>query len=132
MKGADYRLVKVLSRLAALVMSLVWGFFVSFNVVFSDIFGTSEMIWAVAFVFAAYLLLGLPFGLMDPTTGTKWTWWLAIPGVLFPLLMLFDNASRLIYTAAVILAAGGGTFLGAWSGAAIGAYAKRRRRRDPS
>jgi hypothetical protein len=121
---------RVLARIIAFALGLLWGFFVAFNVVFSDVFGASGMLSAVAFVLAAYFGLGLAFGAIGPKTGARWTVWLATPGMLFPLLMLSDNPGRWLYTLGVILAVLGGTLAGAWSGASLrrrlSAWSRRR------
>lgn len=124
------RLMRVASRVLALLLGMVWGFFVAFNVVFSDIFGVLEMAWAVGFVFIAYALLGLPFGALGRATSWRWAWWLASMGVLFVMLSLFDNLARTVYMTAVILAVVGGSALGALLGSslaeAVSKYAARR------
>jgi uncharacterized protein YneF (UPF0154 family) len=107
----------LLSRTVALAFGLLWGFFVAFNVVFSDIFGSAALAGAVAFVFAAYLALGFGFGVVGRRSAGGYTGWLATPGGLFALLMLGDNPARIIYTLAVVIAVVGGTMSGVWLGA---------------
>jgi hypothetical protein len=106
----------IASRVAAFAFGVIWGFFVAFNVVFSDVFGIGEMAGAVGFVAVAYAVLGLAFGFAGPVTGWRWMWWLGIPGTLLVVLGLFDNVSRAIYHAAVIAAVVGGSAGGAWLG----------------
>lgn len=112
----------VVGRVAALVAGVLWGFFAAFNVVFSDVFGFTEMAWAVVFVLAAYVILGGIFGAAGPGTGWRWMWWLAPPGVLFVALALFDNVARAIYHASVISAVIGGSL----AGAALGVWIRER------
>ena len=106
----------VLGRAAALLCAVVWGFFVAFNVVFSDVFGVGDMVGAVGFVAGAYAALGLLFGLAGPRTGWRWMLWLSVPGVLLVFLGLFDNVSRAVYHAAVIAAVIAGSAAGGWFG----------------
>ncbi len=119
--------MRALGRVAAVAMGLVWGFFVAFNVVFSDVFGVSEMAGAVVFVFVAYVLLGAVFGAAGPRTGSRWAWWLAPPGVLLVAVGLADNVARVVYHAAVIAAVVGGTLGGAVLGVKVREYLGRRR-----
>jgi len=113
---------RALARIVAVALGLVWGFFVAFNVVFSDVFGLSDMLGAVGFVVFAYFGLGLAYGALGPKTGARWTGWLATPGALFALLMISDNSERIGYTLGVVLAVVGGTLFGSW----LGSYARRR------
>lgn len=106
----------LLSRVVALAFGLAWGFFVAFNVVFSDIFGTAEMLGAVTFVVGAYLVLGLGFGIVGHKTGQRFTVWLATPGALFALLMLSDNPARVAYTLGVATGVIGGSVVGVYAG----------------
>ncbi len=112
------RIVAVMSRVVAVAFGLVWGFFVAFNVVFSDIFGVNDMLVAIVYVLAAYFILGLAFGALGPKTGWKWTWWIAPPGVILAALMIADNPDRVLYVAgvmaSVVVATLGGTWLGAY------------------
>ena len=110
---------RALARIMAVAFGLLWGFFVAFNVVFSDVFGLSDMVGAVAFVLVAYFGLGLVYGVLGPKTGVRWTGWIAAPGALFALLMISDNPSRIGYTASVVAAVVGGTLLGSWLGSSL-------------
>lgn len=114
----SHTILVVLSRLAALALGVVWGFFVAFNVVFSDIFGVQEMLLAILYVIVAYLALGLVFGALGPKTSWRWTPWLATPGALFVVFMILDNPARIVYVLGVLVAVVGaslaGSFLGAW------------------
>ncbi|MFU8890960.1 MAG: hypothetical protein ACNA76_04770 [Anaerosomatales bacterium] len=49
----DGRTAAVAGRAVALLFAVVWGFFVAFNVVFSDVFGLGDMVGAVGFVAVA-------------------------------------------------------------------------------
>lgn len=109
----------VVSRIVALLFGILWGFFVAFNVVFSDVFGLSGMLGALLYVVVGYLILGFLFGSIGPRTGTRWTPWLAGPGMAFTAFALFDNVSRMIYVAGVIVATLGATYLGCRAGAWI-------------
>lgn len=71
----------VAARLCAVVFGLAWGFFVAFNVVFSDVFGLRDHLAALLYVLVAYFLLGVGFGFAGPKTSLRWAWWLAAPGV---------------------------------------------------
>ncbi|MDF1542714.1 MAG: hypothetical protein P1P71_06305 [Anaerosomatales bacterium] len=118
----------VVARVVALLLSVVWGFFVAFNVVFSDVFGVGDMVGAIGFVAGAYALLGLLFGLAGPRTGWRWMWWLSAPGVLLVFLGLFDNVGRALYHAAVIAALMAGSAFGGW----LGAWVRGRFSRGPA
>ena len=118
--------VAVLGRAAALLCAVVWGFFVAFNVVFSDVFGLGDMVGAVAFVAGAYALLGLVFGLAGPRTGWRWMWWLSVPGVLLAMMMISDRPDRLAYHGAVVLSVLGGSAAGAWAGGRLGVWLRHR------
>ena len=122
------RVPAVVSRVIALLLGVVWGFFVAFNVVFSDVFGLADMVGAVGFVVAAYALLGIVFGLAGPVTGWRWMWWLSVPGVLLVFLGLFDNVTRMLYHAAVIAAVIGGSAFGGW----LGSWVRSRFSRGPA
>ena len=121
------RIPKIAGRLAASVLGLVWGFFVAFNVVFSDIFGATDMAAAVAFVLGAYSVLGLAVGAVGPATGWRWAPWLAVPGLLFVMLSLADNVARIVYVRAVIAAITIGSVAGAWAGARLRRHLTRDR-----
>ncbi len=126
MSGGHERVRGFARGATGLLAGVVWGFFVAFNVVFSDVFGLGEMAGAVAFVYIAYTALGFLFGLAGPRTGIRWAWWLAAPGVVFVLPGLLDTPGRALYHAAVIAAVAGGTAGGAWAGAHL-----RARRATP-
>lgn len=113
----------VLSRAVALFLGVLFGFFVAFNAVFSDVFGVGEMLGAIAYVLVAYFVLGFVYGLAAPETGWRWTPWLAAPGVLFAAFMIFDNPARVLYVGGVMLSAAAATFAGSW----LGAFARRSR-----
>jgi hypothetical protein len=99
-------------------MGLFVGFFAAFNVLFSDVFGVSQMLGALAYVLVAYALLGLAFGAVGPGSGWRWVPWLAAPGALAGILSLGDGGERALYALGVVLATVGGTLggvlLGAW------------------
>lgn len=118
MRTMSHTMRAILSRLVALTAGVVWGFFVAFNVVFSDIFGLQQMLLAILYVIVAYLGLGLLFGALGPKIAWRWTPWLAAPGALFVVFMLFDNPARVVYVLGVLVAVVGatlaGSYLGAW------------------
>ncbi len=124
------RVLVVLSRIVALVFGFVWGFFVAFNAVFSDVFGAREMLGALLYVLGAYFGLGLVFGVGEPGTGPKWTWWLAPPGVLLSALMSADAPERVVYVFGVMASVVVATLGGSWAGS----FARMRlgTTRDPS
>jgi len=112
--------LRVLSRVLALAVGMLLGFFVAFNGVLSDILGFSDTAGAIVFVFVAYLLTGMVFGVSGRRYGWKWSLWLAPPGVALLLTSLFDaGGERLIYILAVLLAVTVGSAGGSWVGAAI-------------
>lgn len=122
------RLGIVFSRVVALIFGILWGFFVAFNVVFSDVFGLTGMLGALLYVIVGYLILGFFFGAIGSHTGTRWTPWLAGPGMAFTAFALFDNFSRMIYVTGVIVATLGATYLGCRAGSWIrGRISKERK-----
>jgi hypothetical protein len=124
--AVDGRTAAVVGRAVALLFAVVWGFFVAFNVVFSDVEGTSEMLWALFYVFGAYAALGLAFGAAGPCTGWRWMWWLSVPGVLLVMMTLSDRPDRLAYHGAVVLSVLGGSAAGAWAGGRLGVWLRNR------
>jgi hypothetical protein len=115
----------ILSRVLAVLVGLVWGVFVAFNVVFSDVFGVRGMLGAIAYVLVAYFGLGLAFGAVGPKTGWKWTWWLAPPGVILAGLTLSDAPRNMAYPLGVIASVIAATLAGSW----LGSYVRMRFRR---
>lgn len=113
------RLRHATSRIFALFMGLFFGFFAAFNVLFSDIFGVSQMLGALAYVFVAYTLLGLAFGAAGPGSGWRWVPWLAAPGALAGILSLGDGGVRALYALGVVLATAGGALGGVLLGALV-------------
>ncbi|MBE0475688.1 MAG: hypothetical protein IBX62_01105 [Coriobacteriia bacterium] len=114
------RLKRIAGRVFAVLLGVVWGFFVSFNAVFSDVFGARDMAGALVYVLVGFALLGLGFGLAAPSTGPRWAWWLATPGVLMVALFTIGEYQRLLYHALVVAAVVGG----AAGGAALGAFVR--------
>jgi len=127
-RATSHTILVILSRLAAITAGVVWGFFVAFNVVFSDIFGVQEMLLAILFVIVAYLVLGFLFGALGPKTSWRWTPWLAAPGALFVGSTFFDNPARVVYVLGVLVAVVGATL----AGSALGAWARGRLRGRPA
>jgi uncharacterized protein YneF (UPF0154 family) len=126
----QHTLVVIVVRLLALFLGLVWGFFVAFNMVFSDVYGAAEMFGALAYVLAAYGLLGLMFGALERSTGWRWVFWLAPPGLLLILYMLHDSAGRIPYVIAVFLSVIVGSAGGAWVGAKLVSAISARRHQE--
>lgn len=120
----------IVARLLALVLGLAWGFFVAFNMVFSDVFGVGEMIWAVAYVLIAYGLLGVLLGALERSTSWRWAFWIAPPGLLLVLYMLTDDLGRSPYVLAVFFSVIIGSAVGGWIGAWLNATISARRGRD--
>ncbi|GAB4248467.1 MAG: hypothetical protein Kow00129_09180 [Thermoleophilia bacterium] len=114
-------MIRVTLRILAVLLSLLWGFFVAFNVVFSDVFGLLDRIQAGLFVFVAYALLGVGFGLAEPRTGGGWIRWLTPAGVLAVLPMLFDQWRLTLYGLWII----GALAAGSWAGARLGSGISR-------
>jgi hypothetical protein len=102
---------RIVLRVLAVVVGVLWGFFVAFNVVFSDVFVLGEMVVAVAVVLGAYAIPGAILGLFEPEYGWRWALWLAPPGVLLVLWQLGDAPQRWPYHLAVIVAIVAGSAL---------------------
>lgn len=111
-------LTKVLGRLLALIGGLVWGFFVAFNAVFTDVFGV-EVYAAIAYVLIAYIVLGMAFGILGSNRATRWTGWLSAPGMLMVAFTMFMDPDHFTYTGTVLSAVVVGSLLGSASGAAL-------------
>lgn len=104
----------LLGKILALVFSLLTGFFVVFNSLFSDILTFEARIGAFAYVFIAYLVLGLFWGFIWPSVGTKWVWWIAGAGVVIAILLTFAEPGQILLHAATAGLVISGTWLGAW------------------
>lgn len=132
MEGAPReKLMFALSRFAALAIGTLWGFFVAFNVVFSDVFGLEDRLYALLYVLVAYLVLGFAVGLIGLKTGMRWAWWLAGPGLLFVVpmvvLALFPPDPLIAYHLGVIACVVAGTFGGLFAAQGIrGLFARRK------
>lgn len=103
-----------LGHVAAAILSVLAGFFGVLNVLFSDVFGFSQQLGAIAYVAILYFILSL--GLHGLWSGRRWTWfwWLVIPGGLFGILMSFDDMSEVFYPLGVLFAMILGAWLGKW------------------
>lgn len=128
--AVQHTITVIATRLLALILGLVWGFFVAFNMVFTDIFGAAEMLGALAFVLAAYGLLGVVLGVLERSTSWKWAFWVAPPGLLLVVFMLSDDPSRVPYVAAVFLSVIVGSAGGGWAGAKLAEAVSARRRHE--
>jgi len=116
---------QALSLIASFLAALIWGFFVSFNAVFSDAFGTSAYVGLMFYVLLSYALLGLVFGIAWPQKGWRWTFWLTWPALLALVAYTFREPQRAGWHLVVIALAMIGAGLGALAGSGI-----RRQRPD--
>lgn len=116
-----------MTRLLAVLLSLVWALFVAFNAVFSDALGGRAQAEALVYVLLAYAGLAFAFGLLAPRYGLRWALWLAPPGVAAVLLSLVDDPGRPLYSLLVVLAIVFGAAGGAWLGSVLGRGFTRRR-----
>ncbi|MFA5845197.1 MAG: hypothetical protein WC971_10260 [Coriobacteriia bacterium] len=109
---------RIAGRALAFSLGVLWGFFVAFNAVFSDM-GAGEWPGVVAYVFVAYALLGLAFGLAGPRAGIRWAAWLAGPAVLLLVLYSLRETGRLGWHALVLALVVAGSVGGAALGARV-------------
>ncbi len=117
MRAVSSRVALIASRVVAVLAGLLWGFFVAFNAVFSDVFGLKDMLAAIVYVLVAYFGLGLMFGVLGPRTSWRWTWWLAPPGVVLAVVMIGDSPGRIVYVVGVAASVVVATLAGSWLGA---------------
>ena len=94
------------------IISLLTAFFLVFNVVFSDIFGTSGLIQAVGLVFLVYTILSIMWHLIWPTRGWSWFLWLTIPATVILVWYTLSEHTRLGYHFAVLAAVLFGSYIG--------------------
>lgn len=111
------RVALIASRAVALLAGLLWGYFVAFNAVFSDVLTSKDMFTAIIYVLVAYFGLGLMFGVLGPRTSWRWTWWLALPGVVLAAVMIGDSSGRIVYVVGVAASVVVATLAGSWLGA---------------
>jgi hypothetical protein len=103
-------------KILAVIMSLLAGFFVVFNSLFADVLTASARVGAFAYVFIAYLVLGLIWGFLWPSLGTKWVWWISGVGVSIAILLTAAEPGQILLHAATVVFVLGGTWVGAWVG----------------
>ena len=128
MNGVSRR--RTASLLVATLLALVWAFFVSFNAVFSDAFGSSAYVQLAFYVLSTFGLLGLVFGLASPATGWRWVFWLTWPTFAVLLWYSFREPGRIGWHLSVLALAFAGSVLGGLAGSGVHARSAASRRRD--
>ncbi len=105
--------------LSAVLLGVVWGFFVAFNAVFSDVFGTTAYVQAMFYVLGAYALLGIAFGLVWPERSWRWAVWLTPPAAVMLVLYTFSEAGTAGWNLTVLALCVAGAALGGLAGAGL-------------
>lgn len=111
------RILTALGTVVCLLLSLLAAFFVTFNAVFSDVFGIQERLGTYVYAGVVFFLLGLFSGLAGPGRTNRWAGILGIPSVAILVLYTFSEPQNaLIHLGFAILvpaAAYAGTRTGA-------------------
>lgn len=117
----DLRLWAGTAALAAL--SLLAAFFVTFNMVFSDVFGVRQRIESYVFAGVVFVVLGLAAGLLGPGRVRRWTWVLGAPSVaVLALYTLSERQNALIHLGFAVLVP-----LASYGGARLGSRLRAKR-----
>ena len=109
-------------------VALAAAFFVAFNSVFSDAFGTSAYVGLMLYVTAAYGVLGMVLGAIWPARGWHWAFWLAWPAAVLLVAYSFVEPGRIgWHLVVIVLALVGGAIGGlAGSGFRLGRSSRER------
>jgi hypothetical protein len=103
--------------IAAFVTGLLPGFFLVFNFMFSDVISLNERILSYLVVIAAYLLLGIAFGLAARDMGWKYGICLSLPAIILALIYSIKETGtagiNLLYATAALVPSITGSQLGA-------------------
>lgn len=75
------RLLSAFGTVVCLLLSLLAAFFVTFNAVFSDVFGFQERLGTYVYAGVTFFLLGFFSGLAGPNHVKRWTLIFALPSV---------------------------------------------------
>ncbi|HTM68409.1 MAG TPA: hypothetical protein VL426_03860 [Candidatus Binatia bacterium] len=98
------------------LLSLLAAFFVTFNMVFSDVFGALERLESYLFAGTVFFALGLGAGLIGSARVRRWTWILGAPSVAILALYTFTEYQNVLihlgFAVLVPLASYGGARLG--------------------
>lgn len=94
------------------IVSLTAAFFGVFNVLFSDVFGISGHLQAIAYVLIIYALAGFLATRAWPAGRRAWRWWLIVPALLIGLPYSFGDGAFGWYPLGVLGAVVIGSLLG--------------------
>lgn len=102
--------------LGALGLGVLFGFFIVFNAIFSDVFSWRDRLLTFIMVIGVYGITGILYGYFAPIRSWQWGLWLGAPAVLFVVLYSLLELERigLHFTYILLTLAGGcgGAYLG--------------------
>lgn len=101
----------------AVVVGVLPGFFLVFNSIFSDGGALGERIFTFVYVFVAYVILGIIFGMTGPRFSWKWGIWLSIAALVFVILYTFRESERAVLHALYLVVTFSAACLGGYLGA---------------
>ena len=106
-----------LGTFVVFLLSLLAAFFVTFNSVFSDVFGVGERIFTYVYAGAVFFVLAFFCGLIGPAHVRRWPYILSVPSVLILALYTFSEPQNILihagFAVLVPLASYGGARVGA-------------------
>ena len=109
---------------AALLIGALAGFFLVFNILFSDVSSTNERLYSFALIIAAYLVLGAIFGYFMATWHVGLV--LSLAAVILALLYSAREPGNLALHLAYILATVASACAGAYAGARLAGRSRIR------
>ena len=75
------KMIKGVSYIIVALVGILVGFFVAFNIVYSDVVGLLDRFGSLAYVFLAYIVCGSVFEFARPDLGLSGVLWLTAPGI---------------------------------------------------
>jgi hypothetical protein len=111
------RILTAFGTFLLLLLSLIAAFFVTFNAVFSDVFGFQERLGTYVYAGVVFFVLGLLSGLCGPKRIRRWTGILTFPSVAILVLYTFSEFQNVLihlgFAVLIPLASYGGAYAGA-------------------
>ncbi len=117
-------MMRLLGYGGALLVGALAGFFLVFNILFTDVSSTNERLYSFGLIIVVYLVLGLIFGYLTATWNVGLV--LSLPAVILALLYSVREPGNLLLHLAYILATLSAACIGAYGGARLAVRSKQR------